>query len=201
MSGPKPPQKDDVIRDADLYLAFRLMKRKEYDGAEHHILEGIKKARREMDETLEGLYNSALGVLYKLKKDFKKAYKYYQQAEKLLPEDNSLKLITTLLLIEEFGQYDTAVRKLDKILEAEKNDPAMVHHARAAKGLAYLKWGKKDKARECLETMLVEDFTKLRSAANLDFKLIEALLKKSLFVEACKAYLDNNASSLFISDF
>lgn len=166
------------------------MKRKEYAAAEHHILEGIKKSRREMNETLEGLYYSALGVLYKLKEEYKKAYKFYQQAEKLLPDDNSLKLITTLLLIEQFGQYDTAVRRLEKVLQVESADPAMVHHAKAMMGVAYIKWGKKEKAKGVLEELLSSDFSLLRSAANIDFKLVEAMLKKKQNAELCQKYLE-----------
>lgn len=183
-------QPDDVIRDADLYLAFQLMKRKDYDGAEKRILAGIKKARQAGDETMEGLYLSALGVLYKLKKDFKKSYRFYQQAEKLLPDDGSLKIIAAVLLIEQFGQHDTAVRKLDKVIEQEGSDPAMLHHAKAIQGLAYFRMGKREQAKENMEALLAQDFLSLRSTANLDFKLVELFLKRGFFTDLCRQYLE-----------
>jgi tetratricopeptide (TPR) repeat protein len=190
MPAPTPNQPDEIIRDADLYLAFQLMKRKDFDAAEKHLLTGIKKARRLGDTTLEGLYLSAMGVLYKLKQDFKRSYKFYQQAERLLGEDGSLKIISSLLLIEQFGQHDTAARKLDKVIERDGQDPAMLHHAKAIQGVAYFRMGKRDKARENMEFLLAQDFLTLRSAANLDFKLVELFLKKNFFADLCRKYLE-----------
>lgn len=178
------------LKDADLYLAFRLMKRKDFDGAEARIMAGLKLARQAGQKNLEGVYFSALGVLYKLKKDYKKSYKYYQQAEKLLPDDHSLKVITAVLLIEEFAQYDTAIRKLANVIEASANDPAMLHHAKAVQGLAYFLMGKKDRATLCLDFLLAQDFQMLRSAANVDFKMVEVFLKKKFELDKCKIYLE-----------
>lgn len=181
---------DTPLKDADLYLAFRLMKRKDFEGAEARIMAGLKVARQMGQKNLEGIYFSAFGVLYKLKKDYKKSYKYYQQAEKLLPDDHSLKVITAVLLVEEFAQYDTAIRKLDKVIEASANDPAMLHHAKAVQGLAYFLMGKKDQAALCLDFLLAQDFMALRSAANLDFKMVEAFIKKGFELDKCKNYLN-----------
>jgi tetratricopeptide (TPR) repeat protein len=187
----KKTNPDDVpLKDADLYLAFRLMKRKDFDGAEARIMAGLKLARQAGQKSLEGVYFSAFGVLYKLKKDYKKSYKYYQLAEKLLPDDHSLKVITAVLLIEEFAQYDTAIRKLAKVIEASANDPAMMHHAKAVQGLAYFLMGKKDQASLCLDFLLTQDFQMLRSAANVDFKMVEVFIKKGFQLEKCKTYLE-----------
>jgi tetratricopeptide (TPR) repeat protein len=190
MSTPKKNPDDVPLKDADLYLAFRLMKRKDFDGAEARIMVGLKLARQAGQKNLEGVYFSAFGVLYKLKKDYKKSYKYYQLAEKLLPDDHSLKVITAVLLIEEFAQYDTAIRKLAKVIEASANDPAMMHHAKAVQGLAYFLMGKKDQASLCLDFLLTQDFQMLRSAANVDFKMVEVFIKKGFQLEKCKTYLE-----------
>lgn len=85
---------ESLIQDKNLYLAFRMMKRREYDAAENLIKDGIKEARQSENAHLEGLYLSAMGVLYKLKADYKKSYRFYQQAEKLLPNDDSIKIIS-----------------------------------------------------------------------------------------------------------
>jgi tetratricopeptide (TPR) repeat protein len=183
-------QADAVIKDADLYQSFRLMKQKDFDGALNCLNKGLKKPEVQSDPTLQGLYFSALGVLYKLKSDYKKSYKFYQQAEKLLPDEGSLKIITAHLLIEEFAQYDTAIKKLDKILQMDAGDPAMVHHAKAAQGLAYLGMGKKDRAKAILGELIASDFVPLRSGANLDFKLVAACLQKSLEPLLCRSYLE-----------
>ena len=107
---------DAQVTDADLYQAFRLMKKKDFVSALATLNKGIKKEAVQADPVLQGLFLSALGVLYKLQNDFKTAYKFYQQAEKLMPDEGSLKIITSLLLIEEFAQYDTALKKLDKVM-------------------------------------------------------------------------------------
>ena len=185
-----PLPKPEIINDADLYLSFQLMKRQDFAGAENRILAGLKKANKQKDTTLEGLYFSALGILYKLKKDFKKSYKFYQQAERLLPDDNSVKIITAILLIEEFDQFDLAIRKLERVIENEQQDAAMLHHAKAVQGIAYFKKGNKTKAKENFEFLLVQDFKNLRSVSNVDFKLVQLFLTKSFEKSLCSSYLN-----------
>lgn len=180
---------DAPITDPDLYLAFQLMRRKEFDSAENTIKRGMKRAKEKNDTSLEGIYFSALGVLYKLKKDYKKSYKYYQQAEKLLPDDPEVKIISSHLLIDEFKQYETALRKMQKVVLAT-TDPAILHHARAIAARASFSMGKKDQAEGYFREMLAEDFSKLRFAANLDFKMIELFVEKKIFIDLCKKYLE-----------
>jgi tetratricopeptide (TPR) repeat protein len=186
----RPKILDDPITDVDLYQAFRLMKKKDFVSALAILNKGLKKEAVQADPILQGLFLSALGVLYKLQNDFKAAYKFYQQAEKLMPDEGSLKIITALLLIEEFAQYDTALKKLDKVMLSDGGDPAMVHHVRAARGMALYLMGKKAEARALLDEQLADDFTKLRSGANLDFKLIELFLRKNFEIVLCRLYLE-----------
>ena len=130
-----------------------------------------------------------MGVLYKIKKDYKKSYQFYQKAEKLLPEDPSLKMITATLLIEEFAQYDTALRKLEKILKDHSQDLALCHHAMALKGMALLLMGKKEDSLQVLKKLVASDFSALRSTANVNFKFPELLVKKQYALQECLDYL------------
>ena len=59
------------VDDKDLYLCFRLMKEKDFLGAKTKIEFGIRKAHEEGNLHSEALYLSAMGILAKLKKDFK----------------------------------------------------------------------------------------------------------------------------------
>lgn len=192
---PKPAPTDSVIDDKDLYLAFRLMKAKDFDGAGARLKEGVAKARSQKNTTSEGLYLSAMGVLFKLKRDFKESYKYYQQAERLLPDDNSVKIISATLLIQEFKQHDTAIRKLKKVLESAPGDIAIAHHALALLGVAYLSTAKKPQAKQVLEEILKQDFTKLSSSAYVNYKFPETCVAKNFELELCLEYL-RKASSL-----
>lgn len=190
MSEPKPPSPDAVVNEADLYLAFRLMRAKDFEGALTRLESGIEKSKKSGNTHLEGLYLSALGLLNKLKKDYKEAYRCYQQAEKLLPDDASLKIITASLLINEFGQYDTASRKLVKVVETAKDDPATLHHARCLLAMAHIYSGQREKARELLTQIVAEDFAALRSAANVNFRLPQACVAKDFERDLCRAFLD-----------
>lgn len=182
---------DPVIDDMDLYQSFQLMKQRDFDAADELIEKGIEKAKKKKDETLQGLYLSARGVLYKLKKDYKESYKYYQQAEKLLKDDHSIRIITAILLIEEFKQYETAVKKLQKTIK-ESTDPVILHHAKAIQAIGYFMMGKKDLAKENFEYILAQNFESLRFAANLDFKMAELFVAKKFELKKCEAYLEKS---------
>lgn len=182
-------QNDSPIDDKDLYLCFQLMKESKLGEAEQKIQKGLDLASQKGNSSLEGLYLSAMGVLHKIKKDYKKSYQFYQKAEKLLPEDPSLKMITATLLIEEFAQYDTALRKLEKILKDHSQDPALWHHAMALKGMTLLLMGKKEDFLQVLKTIIASDFSMLRSTANINFKFPELLVKKQYALQECLTYL------------
>ena len=182
-------QKDLAINDKNLYQAFRLMKKKEFEAAAELIKECLAEAQAKQDSTQEGIYYSALGVLYKLKNEYKKAYKCYQHAEHLLPDDHSLKIITAVLLIEQFHQYDSAIRKLDKILATGTKDPAIIHHTLTSQAIALFHMRKKDEAKKKLEDLIAQDFSALRFVVNVDFKMIDLFTKKGFELGLCKEFL------------
>ncbi len=128
-------------------------------------------------------------MLFKLKADYKNAWKNYEKAEKLLPEDPAIKLISARLLVDIFHQYDTAISKAQKVLKNIPQEGAFAHQAHATLGLAYLKKGDKKKAQSELVHAMAHDFENVGSAKNIDFKLLEALLKKQIAMEDCFAYL------------
>lgn len=179
---------DAAVSDKNLYQSFRLMKQKDYEGAQALLETGLSAARKNKDAVREGLYLSTLGVLFKLKKDYKRSYRYYQQAERLLKDEASLKIITALLLIEQFNQYETAARKMQKVIETTQ-DPALLHHALAIQSMAWFKLGKKDKALENLHRILQMDFDALRFAANLDYKMVALFVERGVFLDECRQFL------------
>lgn len=169
--------------------ALDLLSAKNYDAAESEIKGAIEEAHEGGDVLSEGLLYSTLGLLFKLKADYKAAWKHYEKAEKLLPEDPAIKLISARLLVEVFGQHDTAILKAQKVLKNTPKDGAYAHQAHATLGLAYLKKGDKKKAQAELLSAMAHDFENVGSAANIDFKLLEALMRKGLAREDCYAYL------------
>lgn len=182
-------QDEDIIQNPNLTKAFQLIESQAFAEAEALIQDEIKKATDVGDGEALGLFQSALGVLYKNQGDFKKAYKAYQQAEKTFPEDLSLKMINARLLVEQFSQFDTALRKLKKILDLVEDDEAMKHHALALKAIAEFSAGKRGPAKATFEELLNMDFSELRSSANLDYKTLEHFLRKSFETDLCEQYL------------
>ncbi len=174
----------------EVYEAFRLMKSKDYTGSQKILLEGLTKAETEGDVTQQALFFSTLGVLSKIQGNFKEAWRYYEKAEKLLPEDPSLKIIMAKLLMDQFAQYDTAIKKLKTVLKIAKGSGSYEHQAHAEMAIAYLKKGEKKKATEMLDLSMVSDFEKVSSAENLNFEVIEAFLARNLEVERCRHYLE-----------
>lgn len=182
---------DQKLQSRHIYDAFARLQKKDFDGAEAILNEGVEEAQAAEDTALLALLYSSLGVLYKLKKDFRQAWRFYDQAEKLLPENPVFKLISARLLIESFSQHDIAIRKMEKVEALDLNDPLVAHQMNATYGLAYARKGNKLKAREYLSKLLADGFGALVSAGNIDFKLIEVCVRKGWNKDLCDQYLLN----------
>lgn len=179
------------IDSKPLYLAFSLIKAKKYDEAFEKLTEGLQNdAIAHGNTILEAVYHSTFGVLYKAQKDYKKAWKHYEKAEKLLPDDPSLKIISSRLLTDHFAQHDVVIKKMDKVIEAHSNIFGIFHQALTLKGYALLKKGNKKAAVDCLNLSKGNTFNGIESMANLDLKLVEALLKKKVALADCKLFLE-----------
>lgn len=182
------PSKENVSKG--IYEAFRRMKEKDFAGAETLLKNGLEKAEAEKDTIQSALFFSSLGVLSKIKGEFKDAWRYYEKAEKLLPEDPALKIIMAKLLIDRFAQYDNALKKLKHVLKVAKGSGSFEHQAHATMAMAYLKKGEKKKAIEMLDEAMVDDFANVTSAENLNFDVIEAFLSRNLEVDRCQKYVE-----------
>lgn len=180
----------EKVKSERLYKAFDFMAEKNYEAAEEELNAGLDDAQNHQNKILSALFYSSLGVLYKIKKDFPKAWKYYEKAEQLLPEDPALKLISARLLLDVFGQYDTAIRRCEKVMDLAGSDPPFRHQACAIMGLAHLKRGERSKAVQCMVDAMSDDFAGLISASNIDLKLTEALLRKKTGLQECFTYLE-----------
>ena len=168
------------------FRAFELMQQKLNDEADRLLNSNMGKVD---DNVSIGLFHSALGVLYKLKGEAKTAWKHYQRAEKLIPEDPALKIITARLLIEEYSEYDQAIKKVKKAQSFVKENPVFLHQIHVTLGLAYLFKGQKKKATMMLAKSMENDFAGFVSTQNVDFQLVEALLKQGVATNDCKTFL------------
>lgn len=166
--------------------AFELMAAKQWNDAERLLSSNMSKTK---DDIAIALYHSALGVLYKMKREFKVAWRHYSRAEKLMPNDPSLKIISARLLIEEFAEYDQAIRKANKVLKLAKGNPVFEHQAYTTMGLAWTGKGNRRKATNMLLNSVTEDFEGFISAQNIDLNLVEALLKKGWAIEEARIFL------------
>jgi Tfp pilus assembly protein PilF len=182
------PTQETVSRE--IYEAFRRMKDKDFAGAETLLKNGLEKAESEKNAVQSALFFSSLGVLSKVKGDFKEAWRYYERAEKLMPEDPALKIIMAKLLIDRFAQYDNALKKLKHVLKVAKGSASFEHQAHATMAIAYLKKGEKKKAVEMLDEAMTDDFANVTSAENLNFDVIEAFLSRNLEAERCQKYVE-----------
>jgi tetratricopeptide (TPR) repeat protein len=183
-----PNKKDEpLISPAEVcQRAFELMGARQFSDAERLLASNMSKTD---DDTAIGLYHSALGVLYKMKGEFKTAWRHYQRAERLLPNEPSLKIISARLLIEQFAEYDQAMRKAKKVLELAKGVPAFEHQAYATIGLAWARRGNRKKATSMLVKSMGKNFEGFITAQNIDFTLVEALLRKGWAEEECLKFL------------
>lgn len=184
-----PNKKDPLpVSPKDVCLrAFELMAAKEYADAEKLLANNMAHSD---DDSAIALYHSVMGVLFKLQGEYKTAWRHYQRAEKLLPDDPALKIISARLLIEEFAEYNQAIKKAKKVLTLIPGNPVFAHQAYTAMGLAYLRKGEKQKAIESLKASWGDDFKGFITVKNISFELVETLLKRGIGKPEAKAFLE-----------
>lgn len=175
------------VSPSDVCLrAFELMAAKQYADAEKLVAGNMSRTD---DDASIALYHSVLGVLFKLQGEYKTAWKHYQRAEKLLPEDPALKIISSRLLIEQFAEYDQAIKKAKKVLDIIPGNPVFAHQAHTTMGLALLKKGDRRKALSHFKKSWGDDFTGFVSGKNIDFTLLEMLVRRGLGLKDCRRFL------------
>ncbi len=168
------------------YRAFELMGAKRYEDAERLLASNMSRTD---DDAKIALYHSVLGVLFKIQGEYKIAWKHYQRAEKLLPDDPALKIISARLLIEQFAEYDQAIKKCNKVLDIIPDNPVFAHQAHTTMGLAYLKKGNRKKALSHFITSWGDNFKGFISGKNIDFTLLEMLVRRSYGLKECREFL------------
>lgn len=178
---PSPVNPSDVC-----YRAFELMKAKQYADAEKLLAGNMSRTD---DDAAIALYHSVMGVLFKLQGEYKTAWKHYERAEKLLPKDPALKIISARLLIDQFAEYSQAIKRAKKVLELIPGNPVFAHQAYTTIGLASCRKGDRKKAVEMLAASIGDDFQGFVSPKNIDFELVEALLKRGWGVPSCRDFL------------
>ena len=186
-----------IINPSDIcHRAFELIATKQPEEAEKLLLHHLSKAQ---DDTAIALYHSVLGVMCKKRGEYKEAWKHYSRAEKLLPLDPALKLISARLLLEPFAEFRQALKKAQKVLELIPHNPVFVHQAHITMGLAYLKKGDRKKAVQELQHAMVNDFQGFITAQNIDFHLFEALWKKTWGKDERKIFLEKALAFAYIT--
>lgn len=175
--------------------AFELMAAKNFEDAEKLINNNLSKVD---DDVSIALYHSVLGVLFKMKGEFKEAWRHYQRAEKLLPNDPALKIISARLLIEQFAEYSQAIKKAKKVLDLMRGNPVFAHQAYTTMGIAYAREGKKNDAVEMFTKSIGSGFDGFITAQNIDMSLLEVLLRKGWGIKECGDFI---ASALAFSNF
>lgn len=168
--------------------AFELMRARQFADAERLLAGNMAKTD---DDVAIALYHSSLGVLNKMKGEFKTAWRHYRRAEKLMPDDPALKIISARLLIDEFAEYDQAIRKAKKVLDLSEGNPVFTHQAYTTMGLAWARRGNRKKALKMLEQSMVDRFASFVSAENIDLNLLETVLRKGWVERLCDEFLGN----------
>ena len=187
MYDPNKKARPEISPSDVCHRAFELIGVKKFEDAEKLLLSNMSKSD---DDTAIALYHSTLGVLYKVKEDYKTAWKHYQRAEKLLPNDPALKIISARLLIDQFAEYSQAIKKAKKVVKLVPHNPVFLHQAYITIGLAELKKGEKKKAIESLKKSIGDDFHGFITGKNIDLHLVEGILRRGWGKQACFEFLE-----------
>ena len=183
-----PNKKEPIpINPSDVcYRAFELIAAKQYSDAEKLLASNMSRSD---DDAAIALYHSVTGVLFKVQGEYKTAWQHYQRAEKLLPKDPALKIISARLLIEQFAEYDRAIRKAKKVLDLIPGNVVFAHQAYTTMGLAYIKKGDRKRAVAMLGKSESDGFRGFVSAKNVDLALVEMLIRRGTGLAECRGFL------------
>lgn len=167
--------------------ALQQVQRRNYDAAVKILQTGIDSGNAAGEE-LAVLY-STLAMIQKKQGQVDQAWTSYQRAEQAAPDDPVLKVITARFLLNERAQYEQAIKRARLILKAAKDVPSLRHQAQTIMGLAYFRKGQQKKAIEMLEAAMRDNFSGMASAENIDFNLVEALVRDQSAIAQCQQYL------------
>ncbi len=184
MSSRKPKKEDPLKKLFDFLEAGDLA------AAREEMKKGFEEAQAQGQKELQALYLSFEGLLSKASNNAKEAWRFYEKAEKFLPENPALTILIAKLLVEVFSESDSALKKMKKVLEKESDNPLYFHHASIVQGLAYLKKGDKKQAIEYLVKSMKDDFQGLTGVEQIDFTLFEALIRKKVGLSEAYVYAE-----------
>lgn len=183
---------EELINPSEVcHRAFELIAAKDYGAAEKLLLNCMGKTE---DDVSIALFHSVLGVISKMRGEFKMAFRHYGRAEKLIPDDPAVKLIVANLLVDEFGEYESAIRRAKKVLELVPHNAVFQHQCYIIMGLAYVKQGKKEKVKQMLSESMMKDFEAFVTTKNIDFRLVEELVRREWYLGLCRIFLETALS-------
>lgn len=167
--------------------ALRLCKDHQYEEAVGVLQEGIETGPENEEE--KAVLYSTLGMILKKLGKANEAWDAYQNAEKCLPGDPFLNLIMSRFLLNERREFEPAIRKAKQVLKIAKEVPSIRHQAYILLGIAYLRKGQAQKAGEMLDRSMQDEFEGMATADNIDFNLVEALLREKLEIGKCQRFM------------
>ncbi len=177
-------------KDEPLKKLFDFLEAGDLSSAREELKKGFEEAQAQGNKEQQALYLSFEGLLSHASKNTKEAWRFYEKAEKFLPENPALNILLARLLVEVFSESDSALKKTNKVLEKEGSNPFYFHHATIVQGLAYLKKGDKKQAVECLAKAMQDHFQGLEGVEQIDFTLFEALIRKKVGLTECYTYAE-----------
>ena len=167
--------------------AIKLTQERQYDEATQVLRDGIASDVETSDE--KAVLLSTLGMILKKQGKLDEAWDAYQEAEQTIPDDPFIKMIIARFLLNVRREYDPAIRKLKQVLKLAKEVPSIRHQTYVLLGLAFLRKNQAGKAAEMLTKSMEGDFEGMVTTDNIDFNLVEALIREQLEIEKCQHFL------------
>ena len=174
----------------EVSYGFQLIGERKFTEAREHLEKGLRRVETGGFRTEIALFQSTLGFLEKAQGHLKEAWRWYEKAEKTLPDDPALKIIVARFLVEQFAQPEGAIKRAKRVLKLCPANASFLHHAYVTMGLAYLAKGEKKNALEMFDKSMEDDFAGLVSADSIDLHLVEAFVKRDWEMNRCRAFLE-----------
>jgi len=169
--------------------ALHHVHQREYDEAIQILQEGIDAGTEDNEQS--ALLYSTLGMILKKQGKMDEAWEAYLKAESQLPDDPFIQIILSRFLLFERRAYDDTISKAKQILKIAKDVPSIRHQAYNLLGLSYLRKGQERKAVEMLKKAMSDGFAGMATSDNIDFNLVEALVRENHAMEACQQFLQH----------
>lgn len=180
----------DTVRDPIADYHALMATRKFLEAAE--VMRRAGDAARQGDLKDEAAsFRVFMAIALTLAGDLRAAEVAYLDAERDSPEDPLLKLRLANFFLDDLGQPERALSKIQEGLPILLRDRMTYHEAQSSLGVIYARMGRLSDAAEAFRELVRPEMLPGKEPRAYDLRLVMALAAKGVLLSECRLYVEN----------